>query len=50
MLNNEKKTEAIIEALIEQIRSLKSELWWRDQKIVELSEKLEKAKGGANDG
>lgn len=46
MYINEKATEAVIEALVEQIRALKSELWWKEAKINELKSEIEKLKGG----
>lgn len=49
MYINEKTTESVIEALVEQIRALKSELWWREVKITELKGELEKLKGGESD-
>jgi peptidoglycan hydrolase CwlO-like protein len=41
MYINEKNAESVVEALVEQIRALKSELWWKESKITELKAKLE---------
>ena len=46
----EKNAEAVIEALIEQIRTLKTEIWFRDSRITELKAEVEKLKGGKANG
>lgn len=46
MYINEKNAEAVVEALVEQVRALKSELWWKESKITELKGEIEKLKGG----
>lgn len=46
MYIGEKTAEQVIEALVEQIRTLKSELWWKESKIAELKGEIEKLKGG----
>lgn len=46
MYIGEKNAEAVVEALVEQIRTLKSELWWKESKIAELKGEIEKLKGG----
>lgn len=46
MYLNEKNADAVVEALIEQIKTLKSELWWKEAKITELKGEIEKLKGG----
>lgn len=49
MYINEKNAEAVVEALVEQIKTLKSELWWKEAKIAELKGEIEKLKGGESD-
>jgi peptidoglycan hydrolase CwlO-like protein len=48
MYINEKNAESVVEALVEQIRALKSELWWKESKITELKSEIEKLKGGGS--
>ena len=49
MYIGEKTAEAVVEALVEQVRALKSELWWKEAKITELKGEIEKLKGGDSD-
>ena len=45
----ETNVEKIIEALVERIKALETEVWWREEQIAKLKAELE-AKGGVKNG
>lgn len=48
-MNKENITNAIIEALVEQVRMLKGELIWKDSKINDLKKEIERLKEEKNE-